>query len=229
MTSLIIELIDKRDSSEIIRDQIAAILVVESARQQALAAAAAGKDPKQWKLRVFLERSNPISEWVDCPDPIDDPSPIISVRLDRVDYDMRASNVVERQKATGIFHLDCYGYGVSSSDGGEGHEPGDMRGALEAQRAARLVRNILCAGAYTYLGLRGVVWRRWPQSIQMLQPPAEERSVQHIGAARFELQVEFNEFSTQVEGELLELISVTVLRRETGEIYLTAQYGDPSP
>jgi hypothetical protein len=61
----------------------------------------------------------------------------------------------------------------------------------------RLARNIIMAGAYTYLGLRGLVWKRFPQSISMFQPQIENRAVQRVVGARLALQVHFNEFSPQ--------------------------------
>ena len=46
-------LIDKLDTFEIVRDEIAAILATEIASQEALAAGE--PDPTLWRLRVFLE------------------------------------------------------------------------------------------------------------------------------------------------------------------------------
>lgn len=220
-------LIDKLDNLEVVRDEIAAILAVETAAQQVLATAAA-KDPDLWRLRVFLERSNPWSEFIDAPDQSAAP-PIVNVSVENANYDARASNIVERQKTTAIFNVDCYGYGISEGDG-DGHIPGDKRAALEAHRAVRLVRNILMAGEYTYLGLRGTVWRRWIQSIQMFQPSIEGNALPQIVAARIAFSVEFNEFSPQVVAETLELVSATVRRAETGEIYFQTHYeSTPDP
>lgn len=220
--SAIAELIDKRDNSEVVRDEIAAILVTELATQQALASGA-GKDPTLWSARVFAERANPWAEFLEAPEQADG-VPLVNVSLDNVNYDASSSNAVERQKATAVYHLDCYGYGISEDDGGTGHIPGDARASLDAQRAVRLVRNILMAGTYTYLGLRGLVWRRWIQSVSMFQPALESRAVQQIVAARIALQVDFNEFSPQVIGEPMELLSATVFREGTGEVFLQATY-----
>jgi hypothetical protein len=184
----------------------------------------ATRDPALWRLRVFLERSNPWSEFIDAPDGVlTDASPIVNVSLDNVSYEMSGSNTVERQKATGIYHIDCYGYGCSVETFA-GHDPGDELAATEAMRAARLCRSILMAGHYAYLGFpRGseqVVWRRWPQSITAFQPQVDSRPVQQVLAVRFALQVEFNEFSPQVQGQPLELISLTVRRKENSEVVL---------
>ena len=227
---LIDRLITGEDSSEIVRDQIAAILLAESASQQALALAAGPPvDPDDYVLRVFVERTNPWAEWIDSPE--EDPSrkfPIVNVWVDSINYDMASSNVVERQKATVVYNVDVYGYGLSEDDPTGGHVAGDELAAFEAQRAARLVRRILMAATYTYLGLRGTVWRRWPTSMSFFQPQIDARPVAHVQAARIAFQVEMNEFSPQVHGEPLEALVATVKRSPTGEIYFVAEY-PPSP
>lgn len=213
-------LIDKQDTFEIIRDQIAAIIKLETVSQMALATAAA-KDPLDWKLRVFAERSNPWEQWLNEQT---DESPIINVWYDSSTFDPSASNVAERQKTEGVFNIDCYGYGSSKDDGATGHRPGDREAALEAHRALRLVRNILMAAEYTYLGLRGTVWTRWPQAINAFQPEIDGRQAQHIVGARLAFRVVFNEFAPQVAEEVLELMSVDVKRAEDGEIVINADY-----
>lgn len=221
---LIDTLIDKTDSSELVRDQIAAILVNECASQQALAVLAA-KDPTPWKFRVFVERSDPWAEWMD--DAPADTTPIVSVRFDNESFDGSASDVVQRQKANGVFNIDVYGYGVSANSSG-GHVPGDMAASLECQRAMRLVRNILMAGTYTYLGLGGrggLVMKRWPQAITSFQPAKNEMAMQQVSGARLALEVHFNEFSPQVTGVVLETLTATVTRASDGLVYLTATYG----
>lgn len=220
-------LIDKQDNFEIIRDQIAAILTLETASQQALAKAADKKNPKLWKFRVFTERSNAIEEWRDVNSANDiDASPIINVWYDTGSFPMNKGNTVERQAHDGVYNIDCYGVGFSRDNPGGGHILGDQEAALEAQRAVRLVRNILMAADYTYLGLRGTVWRRWPQSINVFQPQIDGAPVSHVVGARIALRAEFNEFSPQVTPETLEGVTVDVERTEDGEIVLTAEYNE---
>lgn len=213
-------LIDKQDNFEIVRDQIAAILVAETASQQALATAAA-KDPDDWKLRIFTERSNPWEQFRDNPT---DKSPIVNIWYDNSNFDPKASNVMERQKANGTFNIDCYGYGESANIVAGGHTPGDQEAAFEAQRALRLVRNILMAAEYTYLGMRGLVWTRWPQSSTVFQPQMDSRNVAQIVGARLPLEVGFSEFAPQITEETLEFLSIDVKRTEDGEIVLEADY-----
>lgn len=217
---MISQLIDKQDNFEVVRDEIAAILVTEVASQMALATAG-GKDPNDWKLRVYAERSNP---WEALLNEQTDRSPIVNVWYDNSNFDPRSSNSVERQKAEAVFNIDCYGYGMSQDVVGGGHKAGDQEAAIEVQRAIRLVRNILMAGEYTYLGLRGLVWSRWPQSVTIFQPNIDARQMQQIVGARLAFRVVFNEFSPQVQAETLELVSAKVSRSEDGEVVINADY-----
>lgn len=217
---MIQELIDKQDTFEIVRDQIAGILKAETTNQMALATAG-GKDPDDWKLRIFTERANPFETWLNQQT---DTSPIINIWYDNSSFDMKSSNVIERQASETIYNIDCYGYGGSSDNAAGGHNPGDKAAAFEAQKAFRLVRNILMVGEYTYLGLRGTVWGRWPQSMTVFQPQIGNEPMQNIVGARFALRAKFNEFSPQYVPTTLEYTAIAVYRSETGEIYLQADY-----
>ncbi len=226
MTAKITTLIEAVDNVEAIRDQLAAILLAESAAQQALAIAD-DRDPADWKLRVFLERIIPWELFRAPEGQRLDTTPIVNIRWDESKSDASASNTIERQKVTGTFLLDCYGYGVSTATA-DGHQAGDARAALEAQRAARLVRQILMAGAYNYLALKGTVWRRWWNGAKALDLPPEERPAQHVQVVRVSLSVDFNELSPQVQGEPLALVAVTVLNA-SGELTLfEASYPTPA-
>lgn len=220
-----LDLIDKQDGSEIIRDQIAAILALETLNQQALAAAAS-KDPALWALKVYTERSNPWEAWLNQSA---DLTPIVNVWFENAGFDGAASNQVERQKASGTFNIDCYAVGVASPNGTGGHTPGDKAAALNVQRAVRLVRNILMAAENTYLQLRGQVWRRVPQSITIFQPQQDSQAVQEIVGARLALRVDYNELSPQVTGQPLDYLAIDVLRAEDGLIVVEADYDYTAP
>ena len=212
-------LIDKQDGFEIVRDQIAAILVLEVANQKDLARTA-GVDPKNWDLQIFLERSNPFEKWLNDRD---EPAPIVNVWYDNGNFPEGRGNVVEKQEHVAIYNIDCYGLGVSEADGA-GHKPGDREAALETQRAVRLVRNILMAAINTYLQLQGTVGQRWIQSISLFQPQIEGRAVQNVVGSRIALKVRLQELSPQVTPVTLETLAVEVKRTEDGEVVLNAQY-----
>lgn len=213
-------LIDKQDNFEVVRDQIAAILATESASQQALAVVA-GKDPDDWKLRVFTERSNPWEQFLNGPT---DKSPVVNVWFDDSNFNKGASDPVKRQRSESTFNIDCYGYAVAEDVPAGGHSPGDEAAAKEVQRAVRLVRNILMAAPYTYLGLQGTVAGRWPRSIKVFQPQLGENQANQVVGAQIALQVDFNEFSPQVASVTLEVVGITVKRAEDGEILAVAEF-----
>jgi len=216
---MITTLIDKQDSFEIIRDQIAAILKTESLNQMQIAGTE-GKDPQGWALRVYTERSNPWEQVLN--DPTDN-TPIVNVWFSDSTFDPSTSNISERQASESTFNIDCYGIGVSRDDG-DGHIPGDKEAAFETQRTIRLVRNILMASEYTYLALRGLVWQRWPQSVTVFQPQSDSTTVQQVVGSRLTMRVKFNEFSPQYEHQTLELLSTTMTRAGDGQIVVAAEY-----
>lgn len=215
MPALIDELLSPRDNVQVVRDQIAAILAVELARQ--------GELGLEVVPRVFVERSRPWGAVVESPPNI---APIVNVWFDTASFDGAASNISERQRCDGTFNVDAYAFAPSKQDGA-GHTPADEAAALGCQDALGLCRKILMSAHYTYLGLRGLVWKRWPQTLGIFQPPIDQRAAHHVVAGRLALHVQFNEFSPQVAGEVLETLSVEVKRAGTGEVYLVAQY--PSP
>lgn len=226
---LIQSLIDKTDSFERVRDQIAAILLLESSAQVVMAAAS-GKDSTLWNLRVFTERANPWDVFQDPPtgdadDPDFDPSPLVNVSFASETFDKSMGDVFERQQGVALYNIDCYGFAISQEDG-DGHKPADNAAALVAQRAARLVRNILSAAKYTYLGLQtknqGPVSGRWFQSLTAFVPSTNERSIQHVEAVRLVLEVGVVELSPQVVGQTLQAVGIAITRQANGQVLLTA-------
>jgi hypothetical protein len=222
MVDVLQSLIDKQDGFEVVRDQIAAILVAEVSNQMSLAATAL-KDPLLWKLRIYTERSNPWEQFQ--VQDVDDKSPIVNIWYESSTFPEGRGDVFERQQATGRFNIDVIAYGEASNNPAGGHEPGDLDAALNLARALRLVRNILMAGQNAYLQLQGDVGFRWPESITQYQP--EGTNASQIAAARIIFRADFNEFAPQYEGEILELVSAEVIRKEDGEVVLTADYEYP--
>lgn len=222
MTAKITTLIDRARTFRVVADQIASILLLETAHQQELALQA-GQDPNLWKLRVFQRRSEPWAVFQETPEkPAEDTSPIVNITLDNKRADRSRSNVVERQTVSAIYNLDCYGYGTAGASE-TGHDAGDELAEDAVYNAAALVENILMAGTYTYLGLRGTVGLRWIESTTIFRPQLDNQAIQHVIGARVALQVDFNEFSPQVVGQPLELIALTV-KRPGGQVLLQAEY-----
>lgn len=212
---MISELINKQDAFEIVRDKIALILAEESESQQNLALSA-GEDPLQWKLRVFTERSQPWNAWYVSGVPADR-APLINVWYDNGSFDDSSGDVIKTQIHKAIFNVDCIGLGVAKNTDA-GHDSADEIASREAQRAARLVRNILMSGVYARLDLTGTVYRRWINSISLFQPNLSENSAFSALGARISLAVDFKETSPQVFGEPLELISIDITRSDDGQV-----------
>lgn len=221
--SKIQKLIDKKDTFEVVRDLVAQILADESASQQALATAD-GKDPKDWELRVFTERSNP---WDDFQKDDPDTAPIVNVWYDGSTFNLNQSNVIEQQTGECTINVDVYAYGVSEKDPSGGHFCGDEVAALESQRATRLVRNIMMSSYYTRLGIaipQNIIGRRWLKSINPFQPVQGQQYVQNVIAVRLEFGIDVTEFSPQYEGVNIETIAVDIERAEDGSVIAQAQY-----
>lgn len=215
-------LIDKQDNVEIVRDRICEILAIETASQQALALAA-GKDPGDWKFKVFREREHAWEPFL----AYDDPRP--RVRVVNVTYsdsvpDKGRSNVVRDQVGPSRFYVDCIGLGRSRKTSA-GHIPGDEDAALEAHALARLVRNILMAAHYECLALPNIVTNRWDEGRRILKPQEEGLVIPNVVVSRMTLSVEHFEESPQWTGDPLELISVDVVRNPGGEFIAGATFG----
>lgn len=227
MTALIQTLIDKQDTFEIVRDKVALILAEESAQQQQLAVAD-GKDPALWKLRVFTERTNPW-EFLRTDDgrPPADLSPVVCVWYESSNLDQRASQTIDRQQMEATFHLDVYGAGVTEVlAGGAGQVAGDETAAKEAQRGARLVRNILMADSYVTLGIDralGLVGQRHISTIQTFQPEFANQNAWQLAGLRLALQVKVSELGPQTPAVILEEISA-IVRDEDGAILIDALF-----
>lgn len=219
-------LIDKQDSFEIVRDQIAAILATETASQQALATAA-GKDPNLWKFDVYVERTQPWEKWLNDKT---DLTPVVNISFQESNFNASASNQFTRQQATGTFHIDCYGPGVSQSDGGTGHIPGDRAASLASQQTLRLIRNIIKADIHAYLGLQGNVSKVWTSRTEVFSPIGDGTdNILKVVPSRLILEVTYNEFSPSAAGEVLEYLSVNVKRSSDGSVISTVDFDYTAP
>lgn len=215
----ITSLINKVDNFEVIRDQIAGILAAESASQQNLAVLAS-IPASEYKLRVYTERANPFDVWLN--DQVDK-SPVINVRFSDATFPGNSGDVVERQKAVGTFVIDCFGLGVATETV-DGHIPRDQLAANESHRAARLVRNILMASEYTFLGLRGLVWCRWPQSITSEQIQFNTNNSIGVVVTQVRLSVEYNEYSPQAVPVTLNYLAIDLKRDSDGAVIAEADF-----
>ncbi len=220
MAAVIDTLIADVESFELVRDKIAAILKEEQLEQQVLAAAAGEPDPTQWSLRVFNEAGNPIADFQDSPESA---VPVVNITFESLTVDGSAGDTIGRQQCDATYNIDVYGYGVAAADG-DGQILGDSAAAFACAKAVRIVRKILMSAHYVDLKLRNVVGRRWISNITNFQPQFEDRAMQQVVAARIQFQVRMTDTTPQVTAQFLREIGMTVLRAETGEIYLQGEY-----
>jgi len=220
MVATIGTLITKQDNFEIIRDQIGAILFDNQAAQVALAVAE--PDPDLWKLRVFIEATNPLEQFLNAAaDDIPDTSPIVNVWYESGTFDPSKGDTVNRTHHAATYNVDVYAWGIAEGGAAPStHTPGDVAAALTCQRGVRFVRNFLMASENKNLQLPTLVWKRSIQSITLLPPELEEFPALQIHAARVAFLAEFNEFSPQGdESNLIEQISVDINVGQNGMIF----------
>lgn len=223
MAEVLPALIDKQDSFEIVRDQIAVILNENQAEQQVLAIAAS-KDEKLWALRVYIERILPYEAFLAAPT---DFSPIVNVWYDSGSFDQGSGDVVSKQAHAATFNIDIYGHEEAKDVVAGGFTPGDEGAARTAQRGLRLCRNVLMAGQNVTLQLRPLVWQRWPQAITSFQPQLAADAVQRVVGIRLALRVTFNEFAPEITGEVIEEVRVDIHRASDGLLIAEADYIPP--
>ena len=216
-----LELIDKQDGFELVRDKIAAILTLEVANQRALAVAD-GKDPDDYSIRIYSERANPWEQWLNYDDETD-VTPICNVWLDSSDFAKSTGNTVSRQRSASVYNIDVYAFGATVGSLNS-QIPGDQQASFNLHRGIKIVRNILMAADYIYLGLRGTVTHRWINTVTVFQPEFDGRSMQNIMAGRIAFNVEFNEFSPQVEAETLEYLSVIAYDKNDGRLLIQTDF-----
>jgi hypothetical protein len=220
-TPKITELIDKSDNMELVRDEIAAILALEIGNQKTLAIAA-GRDGDLWDFDVYSERTSPWELVEDADGKIIRQTPLVNVYLASANNNGASGDDVNLTAYNVVIHIDCLSAKAHKTIGGVMYR-GDILAALDVQRVARLVRNILMAGIYRRL-IPGVVTARSIQSITMFQPNINDRPAQHCVGARLVYACTVNEYSPQYDGPELELVSGAATRGEDGVVLFDADF-----
>lgn len=208
-------LIDKKDSFELVRDQVAAILATETASQQALATTAL-KDPDLWKFTVYTERKNPFSLLeLDSDGNVTGDNSVVNVWLDN--SNMYGGNDSDVQQFTAKIMIDCIA-AKASEENGTTINASDYLASLDSERIARLVRNIIMSPVYSKIGLEAAkfVLKRNITGLQKMFADREDRQYTNVVVTRLTLEVNFNESVSQIEGVDLEQILIDVEKDETG-------------
>lgn len=198
------ELIRTPDNVEIIRDQICGILSLETAHQYELAVDSADPVARDYKIEVYLENDEPWALQTEE----DNHYPLLNVSLQSVGSANGSTNTNSTNRRA-IFFIDCYATGTFDGTGLSGR-----MAVIKAWKTARIVRNILEAANYAYLGLRGVVTRRTVTELETGMPNSNNAAVR-VCVVRMKLEVEFNEVSPQVKGVEIAPISLAI-KDDTG-------------
>lgn len=232
MAAEITTLIDKQDNNEIIRDQLAAILTIEIANQKALAVTAAKPNPNDWFFDVTVESTKPL-EVLSDPDGTESGEikvGLVNVFFESDDFVNPGSNVVQEQKVKGNFVIDCYAYKNTTIDQNNDDSiilNGDELASREADRIARLVRNIIMSGQYTYLKLgrenANIVQKRYIQRRQKFAPEQQNPNLNNVVGCRLMLSVDYVEFSPQNVLDTLDTLITQCSRSSDGKILFEYQ------
>lgn len=222
---MVLPLIDKLDSFELVRNQIAGILVAELIDQQALAPGA-GEDPLDWKLDIRLERDDPVEKWLNA-GAVDDETvtPVVSVWMESSVLNKQSTTVPgARQVYDVTYNLDVFARGVASGDGA-GYLPADKDSHLRCHAAVRLVRNILSAPHYSRLLVPTVV-RAHPLfenlDLGSAAPEGTESDIS-VWSCRCRYRVPMTEFSVETPAlETLDLIAIDV--SDHGGVILSSEF-----
>lgn len=181
------------DNIEIIRDQIAALLVVDFENQARLAAELDVKSRRDYDVAVFVENENPL-QYVDDAEPDSNPFPCVNISVDSVNPE-KGTGSVNNQNMVATVYLDVYATGNTGSA-----EDFGMRAGLKAWKTARLCRRILRAEKNTYFRLRGIVgnvgWK-----FQAFEPDSGQSAIR-VRIVRITLTIPYVEDVEITEGVL---------------------------
>jgi hypothetical protein len=206
-------LLNKEDNAEKIRDTIAYIVALESRGQKELADELRIKDKDDFNIKVFIEHGRPWGLFLNG----DYSFPLVNVCLQETAPETAPGSTINNVKYTGQYFIDCYGCGNFKNENEE-DMPDDWLSTIRAWKTARIVRNILMSGFYTYLGMREIVRKREVKKITTIIPKNLADSAISVTAARILFEVSFFEKSPQAEAGILEGISF--VSRNDGEVIL---------
>lgn len=220
-----LELIDKQDNFELIRNEIAAILAAETINQQAKALAA-GKNPELWKFDVYVERARIWESLSELEKPV---APVVSVYFESENFAGDQSyNALLQTADPGIFNIEIFATALSQKNAGDGYITGDRAAILDCQRVIRLIRNILFSVPadstqpgqdYTFLNMRGVVGYRRIQSVVQFQPDYKKQAVV-LAAARIALAVKYIETALEGPDQPFELLQIQATTTTGGQVII---------
>ncbi len=201
MSSYVVDhLLSTPDNVEIIRDQICGILALECAHQYELAQDEHSNVAKDYDIKVYLENDEP---WALQTEADKDNFPLVNISLQSASTEKGSSSTNLTQR-TATFFIDCYATGTFDGSGLNGR-----LAVIKAWKTARIVRNILEAANYAYLGMRGIVLKREVTGFETGMPNSQNAAMR-VCVVRVKLDVTYTELSPQVKGVLIDPISLSI-------------------
>lgn len=198
--SVINELLSKPDNVEIIREQIAAILLLETRRQYKLATESGDASKEDYNIKIFLEQEMPFALQTNADA---NKFPLVNITLDGANIQSGSTKTADKTMKA-VFLIDCYNHGNAQGDGLTGRSAN-----VAVWKTARIIRNILCASDYTYLHLRGIVGGREVTKMQSGKPRLQDSAVT-VSICRITLEVTYDEQSPEVTGVDCEPMTVAI-------------------
>ena len=207
------ELLSTPDNVEIIRDQLCGILALECAHQYELAQEGHSTVAEDFNIKVYLENDEP---WELQTEEDKDVFPLVNVSLQGAKSDSGSTSTNSTAR-TATFFVDCYASGIFDGSGLSGR-----MAVIKAWKTARIVRNILEAANYAYLGLRGVVSKRAITDFETGMPKTQNAAIR-VCVVRLKLDVSYTEVSPQVSGVEIDPISLSITD-DTGLVVVDMKY-----
>jgi hypothetical protein len=196
------KLLNENDHAEVIRDTITAILKTEIDNQKKIATKLNIEDKHDFDISIYSENTRPYDLLTDNYNPF----PLINICMQKMVQDERPGSSVNNQKYVITFNIDCWECGNSYNK----ELPDDYLSSIRAWKTARIVRNILMAGCYTYLGIRKIVRKREIKSIDAIIPQGMADSAISVTVCRIIFNVETYEESPQVTPAVLGEVSIKI-------------------
>lgn len=200
-------LIDKKDNFELIKYKIANILKSEIENQKILAKERA----EDFEIKVYIDKVNPISIYSEVQTAKEGQLPVINISFDGDDLTLAGSGNVGRQKARGIFYIDCYAFKNK-----EVGKEGDEEASREADRIGTIARNILMSDGYRVLKMQEIVVRRYiTKREKMINQSA---TAENVSCMRLILEVEYMEEDLEEQSFTLEEVFGKCILAKNSEV-----------
>jgi hypothetical protein len=211
------ELVPYSSNTQVVIDQIAAILVNELANQQALAPINGG-NAQDYDIRVYNDRFNPLDQFKN------DKRSLVNIELSDDSTQTNVTATYGKQQESVTINLYVYAVGVAQETP-TGHIPADRAAAEKVKRDRNVINRILKADINENLQLpRTVVNSVIIQSGQYLMPDFDNRDFGPIVAMRISVSCNIIEQSMINNGVPLESIVIDIEKDDTGLVYTTLEY-----